>query len=387
MSGSQDRTSFKVGTLAGINPPLGAARMAVRMARFGQLDSLLTPDHLIGVFPRAVWDTDFTPQAKGIRSPDEQFDFATLLAHVASGAGRVQLGVGVTDPHRRHPVLLAQAFLTLAHMTKAPPILGLGSGERENLDPYGFTWNRPVDRLEEALRLIRAALNATEPIEFSGKYYQLDGAPLDLTAPPGRMPQIWIGAHGPRMLALTGRYADGWYPWESLSPEEYGQKLTLVHEAARAAGRDPAEIVPAQMFTIVTARTRAGIRRLLRAPSVRYIGLFAPGTVWTRCGAKHPFGEDFGGLRDLMPHTLTRTEVREAIAEVPDEVLYEWLLIGTPREILSRLREQADAGLRHAIVFPTSALVSNADAAFGFGVVLWLARQLRRTGNGSGPRR
>ena len=25
-------------------------------------------------------------------------------------------------------------------------------------------------------------------------------------------PCVWIASHAPRMLALTGRYADGWYP-------------------------------------------------------------------------------------------------------------------------------------------------------------------------------
>ncbi|WP_194836698.1 LLM class flavin-dependent oxidoreductase [Nocardia sp. XZ_19_369] len=369
--------SFAVGTLAGVNPPLSAARFVVRMARLGKLDSVLAPDHLISVFPRAIWDTDFTPQAKAVRSPDEQFDYAPLLAHLAAGAGKVQLGVGVTDPHRRHPVLLAQTFLTLAHMTKVPPILGIGSGERENLDPYGFSWNRPVDRLEEALQVLRAAL-AAEPIEFSGRHYTIDSAPMDLTAPADRMPQIWIGAHGPRMLELTGRYADGWYPWEALSPDEYQRRLKVVHTAARAAGRDPEAIVPAQMISILTARTPSGIRRLLRAPAVRYLGLLAPDAVWARHGAKHPFGEGFRGLIELMPHQLTKAEVQAAIAEVPDEVLHDWLVIGTPREVLARIRALADAGLRHAIVFPTAALVSNADAAFGYGVVVWLAARLRR---------
>lgn len=368
--------AFSVGTMAGINPPIGAARFVMRMARAGRLDSVLATDHLIGVFPKAAWDGEFSPQAKG--SPDEQFDFAPLLAHLAAGAGKVQLGVGATDPHRRHPVLLAQTFLTLAHMTKVPPILGIGSGERENLEPYGFEWNRPVDRLEEALQILRAALSSTEPMDFSGKYYRMDGAPLDLTAPPGRMPQIWVGAHGPRMLELTGRYGDGWYPWEAMSPDEYARRLGVVRASAVAAGRDPEAIVAAQMLSIVTARTPAGVQRLLRTPSVRYVGLFAPGAVWARCGVKHPFGEDFRGLIDLMPHRLTKAEVREASAEVTEEILREWLLVGTPREILARVRALADAGLRHAIIFPTSALVSGGDAAFGYGVVLWLAAQLRR---------
>lgn len=86
--------SFAVGTMAGVNPPLSAGRFVVRMARLGKLDSVLAPDHLISIFPRAIWDTEFTPQAKQISSPDEQFDYAPLLAHLAAGAGRVQLASG-----------------------------------------------------------------------------------------------------------------------------------------------------------------------------------------------------------------------------------------------------------------------------------------------------
>ncbi|MEU8898213.1 LLM class flavin-dependent oxidoreductase [Nocardia sp. NPDC048505] len=374
-----DAREFSVGTMAGVNPPLAQARFLVRLARLGRLDSVLTPDHLISVFPKAVWDEEFTPQAKTLRSPDEQFDYAPLLAHLAAGAGGVQLGVGVTDPHRRHPVLLAQTFLTLAHMTKVPPILGIGSGEKENLDPYGFTWDRPVSRLEEALQVLRACFDANgHPVDFAGKYYRIDHAPMDLTLPPARMPKIWIGAHGPRMLALTGRYADGWYPWETMTPEVYESRLAVVRAAATAAGRDPDAVVPSAMLSIITARTREGIDRQLRARAVRYLGLMAPATVWARCGAKHPFGDHYRGLIEMMPHQLTRQEVLAAIAEVPDEVLHEWLMIGTPAEILVRLRAHADAGLRHAIIFPSSALVSNADAAFGYGILPWLRARMRR---------
>lgn len=62
-----------------------------------------------------------------------------MLGHLASRAGRLRLGVGVTEAVRRNPVVLAQAMITLAHLTKRAPILGLGSGERENTVPYGLS--------------------------------------------------------------------------------------------------------------------------------------------------------------------------------------------------------------------------------------------------------
>ena len=106
-----------------------------------------------------------------------------LLGYLASRVGRMRLGVGVTEPIRRHPVLIAQAMMTLSHLTKRAPILGIGAGERMNIDPYGLDSSEPVTRLEEALQIIRLCLSARGPITFSGKHYRLDRATMDLKAP------------------------------------------------------------------------------------------------------------------------------------------------------------------------------------------------------------
>jgi MFS family permease len=51
---------------------------------------------------------------------------------------------------RRHPATLAQAFVTLDHLTEGRAILGVGSGERENTEPCGMPFVNRVSRLEEA---------------------------------------------------------------------------------------------------------------------------------------------------------------------------------------------------------------------------------------------
>lgn len=89
----------------------------------------------------------------------------------------------------------------------------------ERLDEQTFT------RLEEALQIIRMCLSAQGPITFSGKHYRLDRATMDLKPASGRVPEIGVAGHGPRMLRLTGRYGDGWYPTTVVSPQEYAAKL------------------------------------------------------------------------------------------------------------------------------------------------------------------
>ena len=182
------------GVLAPISLPMSVIRMQAAMARVYRLDSLFVYDHFQEVFPSALWDRDFTWFARRVPSPHALFEYQTLLGSLAARAGRMQLGVSVTEPIRRHPVLIAQAALTLAHLTKRALILGIGSGERMNIEPYGLPGTHPVDRLEEALQIIRRCFTSHGPIDFAGKHFRLEGAVMDLQPPPGRTPEIWIAA-------------------------------------------------------------------------------------------------------------------------------------------------------------------------------------------------
>ncbi|MEU0537145.1 LLM class flavin-dependent oxidoreductase [Amycolatopsis tolypomycina] len=369
--------SVSPGIVWATSAPAAAGPGHLTCAKLAGMGSLWTVDHLISPFPRSVWDTDFSFLAKGSPTPDEAFDFATVLGHLAAKAGKVQLAVGVTDPHRRHPVSLAQTFLTLAHLTRRPPILGLGAGERENLDPYGVPCDRPVTRLAEAVQIIRRCFDAEGPFDFTGEYFTLDRAVLDLRAPQGRRPELWLAAHGPRMLELTGRYADGWYPWEPVDPDEYGRRLREVHDAAKRAGRDPAAISAAQVLTVVLGRDAHHVRRLLGAKSVRYLALLADARAWRSFGAEHPLGPDFRGAMDLLPHRYSRAQVEAAIDAAPAELVASRVVAGTPKQVRARIGDLVDAGLQHPVLVAASAMVSPADAVYSMAGLLWLSRGLR----------
>jgi phthiodiolone/phenolphthiodiolone dimycocerosates ketoreductase len=277
----------------------------------------------------------------------------------------MRLGVGVTEVVRRHPVLIAQAMLTLSHLTRRAPILGIGAGERLNIDPYGLDFSHPVGRLDEALQVVRMCLSSRGPMDFAGEHFQLDGATMDLKAPPGRTPEIWVAGHGPRMLRLTGRYGDGWYPATVTSPQDYAARLDVVRAAARDAGRDPAAITPALHRFLVVAETDEDVQVLLRSAPVRIFGFMAPPETWRAAGVPNPLGEHVNAMVDFVPGRVDRRAFTEAVAAVPDAVLTGGpLLIGTPDQVVTRIREFADAGARHIVLAPVSGLVSQRAALF-----------------------
>jgi phthiodiolone/phenolphthiodiolone dimycocerosates ketoreductase len=257
-----------VGLSVGTSPPVGRTNAMVRAARTLGAESVWLVDHFSGFFPRSVWSPEFTWMAGNRGSTDAFFDWQVMAGGLAGRVGRMRIGIGVTEAVRRHPVVLAQAALTLGHLTKRAPILGIGSGEAENIVPYGLSFRRPVSRLEEALQVIRLCFAATGPIEFDGEFFSLDGALFDLRPAEAGPPSIWVAAHGPRMLDLTGRYGDGWYPAVPMSPDAYSLALERVKAAAFDVGRDPGRIVGSMQAFYLVGRNDADIARQLAHPAV-----------------------------------------------------------------------------------------------------------------------
>lgn len=373
MNGSR----ISVGLQLGTQPPLTATRAFLLGARAMRLDSVMLIDHFQNIFPNVIWDKDLTWLAARRPTPHEFFYYQVLFGYFASRVGRMRLGVGVTEPIRRHPVLLAQAMMTLSHVTKRAPILGIGAGERMNLDPYGLDSSHPVARLEEALQIIRLCLSTQGPITFSGKHFRLQRATMDLKPAPDRVPEIWVAGHGPRMLALTGRYGDGWYPTTVVAPREYADKLAKVRAAATDAGRNPAVITPALRRFMVIAATEHEARAMLKTKVIRALGLMTPADLWRQAGVVHPFGEHFNPLVDFVPDHYDRTTMDDAIAAVPDSLVAEGpLLWGTPDQVVTKLRAFGDAGLRHVVLAPVSGLVSKRAALYGLSATGRIARSL-----------
>lgn len=368
-----------VGLQVSTQPPLLTTQLFTLFARLMRLDSIMAIDHFQNIFPTAIWDREFSWAAEQRPNPHELFDYQVFLGHLASRVGRMRLGVGMTDAIRRHPVVTAQAMLTLAHMTKRAPILGIGAGERMNIDSYGFDYAHAVDRLEEALKIIRLCFHSQGPIDFEGAYYHLDGARMDLKAPKGRVPEIWIGAHGPRMLRLTGMYGDGWYPTIITTPAEYASKLEAIRAAAREAGRDPKLITPALHRFAVLGRTEKEARAMLDTKAVRAFGLVAPAELWRKVGREHPLGAGFRGYLDFVPERYDRKTLDAAIAAVPPELLFESpLLWGTPEQVARKIRAFGDVGLRHVVIAPVSALVSRRAAMYSLRALYTVKRLLGR---------
>lgn len=255
-------SQIQLGMPGGIMPPFDKVAKQAQRAEASGYDSIWWPCHLMGWHPRSVWTPDITPLADIQKNADVYFDPIGAIAAVGPQTERIRLGIGVTDILRRHPAMLAQSILTLDHITQGRVILGLGAGEALNITPYGLSFKKAVSKLEEGLQIIRKLWSAGgEPVDFDGQFWQLQDAVLGLEPFAGQ-PPIWLAAHGPRMLKITGRYADGWLPTR-MAPAEYRAKLDAIQSAARDAGRDPDSITPGMLAYVVVDDDREACRTML----------------------------------------------------------------------------------------------------------------------------
>ena len=315
-------------------------------------DSFWVADHLNSVLPPSMWTPKHVGAARIIPQMDAHLEPWTMLGYVAakSRVRKMRLGVAVTDTGRRNPAVTAQAAASLHLLTRGRAVLGIGTGERESNAPYGVEWTKPVARFEEAVATIRALWDGHgELVTRDSPYFPLHNAPFALSPYKGRYPEIWIAAHGPRMLRATGRYADGWFPGTTRATQ-YGQDLDTVRAAASNAGRDPMAITPALIRFIVTSDSRDEIDEVLNSDIAKIFTLTSPAADWARHGAQHPLGADFSGVQDLIPQLIDEPTALAYAATVPRSLLEELFAVGTPAEVIDQLADFRDRGMRHVVL-------------------------------------
>jgi len=173
-------------------------------------------------------------------------DTWTLLSWIAARTTTVTVAPNVANLPLRGPVILARSAASLDRLSGGRVELGLGSGAfwdavAANGGPRRSA-GQAVTALADAIAVIRALWSDEKGgAKVDGEYYSLSGAKRGPA--PAHDLGIWVGAYGTRMLGLTGRLADGWLPSSfAAGPDILGEMSARVDDAAREAGREPAQI-------------------------------------------------------------------------------------------------------------------------------------------------
>ncbi|MHA1906074.1 MAG: LLM class flavin-dependent oxidoreductase [Candidatus Thorarchaeota archaeon] len=345
-----DIHDLKIGAPGPFLPPMESVEKNARTLDSLGYDSMVFPDHFAGFVPESIWTPDITPLAYFQQSPHTYYEIGAIMAACAVMTERIQLISAVTEPIRRHPILLAQTFLTLDHISRGRTVMGIGAGEIENIEPYGLSYSNQVGKLREALEIIRLVWSNHEPFSFDGKYWKLKDAVMSLRpAVQDTPPPIWIAALGPKMLKLTAEHGDGWIP-TLLQPKDYGERLKTIQNERKKL--DKTEQFTAALWNwVLLDEDMSECERLMREPIAKAFALLYPSSEWKRLGFEHPFGEDFYSLRDYIPMKYDRETTLNAMDQVPDEILREFYMLGDAESIIKQLEKYTEVGLEHIILW------------------------------------
>ena len=261
------KNNISIGSPGVTIPPMdNVISQAVRNEEKGY-DSIWWPDHLMGWIPQSIWTPDLFGIASYIPSPNLFLEATTTIAAVASRTSRVTLGTAVIDAIRRHPAVLAQTIMTLDHIARGRLIIGIGTGERENISPYGLPYDRLVERLEETILIMHLLWKSNgSEVNYDGKFWKLKNAVLHLPPYIDKAPQLWIAAHRKRMLQVVGRLGDGWLP-TLMTRTEYQRATEIIEKEARAVNRDPSTITRGMWAWTILGQDEETARRMLDSPS------------------------------------------------------------------------------------------------------------------------
>jgi F420-dependent oxidoreductase-like protein len=161
---------------------------------------------------RLGFDSVWTAEAYGS-------DGLTPLAWWGSKTQNVRLGTAIMQLSARQPAAAAMAAITMDHLTGGRFILGLGvSGPQVVEGWYGMPFAKPLARTREYVRIIRDIIARKGPVTSEGPHYPLPypdgtglGKPLKSTVHPLREDiPIFLGAEGPKNVALAAEICDGW---------------------------------------------------------------------------------------------------------------------------------------------------------------------------------
>ena len=256
----------------------------------------------------SFWVMDHFHQIQFVGKPeDPMLEGWTVLSMLAGITTKIKLGTLVTGIIYRYPSVLAKIASTLDVLSKGRLFMGLGAAwnEQESL-AYGINFPSNQERLlrlEETIQIIRKMWTEEPCASFNGKYFQVINAycnpkPIQKPSPP-----ILVGGSGERKtLKIVAKYADACNLFGST--ESIKKKLDILKEHCKSVGRDFDSILKTKLGTIVLDDNREA--------------------------AKNRVEETFRG--------------------VPEEQIKEFVIYGTPEDILKQIEALQQVGIQYLIV-------------------------------------
>ena len=256
-------------------------------------------------------------------------DAFTPLAMAAAWEPRLRLGTAIVPAYTRSPACFAQSVASMAYAAPGRFAIGIGSSSNVIVEKWnGIPFVEPYKKVRDVVRFLNDALSG-EKVAKSYDTFEVNGFKLGVR--PEVKPKILVAALREGMLRLAGRESDGAIiNW--LSPTDVRRVAEVVNDAA---GGEEREIVarifvcPSENAEVVRAAGRFAIAAYLNVP------VYAEVHRWLGRGPQ------LQGMWDAWK----AGDRKAALAAIPDEVVDDILIHGSPAECRAKIQAYFDNGV------------------------------------------
>ena len=256
-------------------------------------------------------------------------DAFTPLALAAAWEPRLRLGTAIVPAYTRSPACFVQSVASLADAAPARFAIGIGSSSNVIVERWnGVPFEEPYKKVRDIVRFIKDALEG-EKIKKSYDTFEINGFRLGIQ--PEHKPPVLVAALREGMLRLAGREGDGAIiNW--LSADDVAKVVPIVTDAA---GGDDREIVarifccPSENTEVVRAAAKFAIAAYLNVP------VYAAFHQWLGRG------EELQGMWEAWQ----AGDRKAALAEIPDSVVDELIVHGSPEACRAQIQSYFDNGV------------------------------------------
>lgn len=254
-------------------------------------------------------------------------DGFTPLALAAAWEPRLRLGTAIIPAYTRAPACLAQSVAAMADAAPGRFAIGIGSSSNVIVERWnGVPFVEPYKKVRDVVRFLRDALSG-EKIAKRYDTFEINGFKLGIR--PEVQPAILVAGLREGMLRLAGREADGAIiNW--LAPHDVPKVASIVN-----AQGDDKEIVcrifvcPSENTEVVRAAARYAIAAYMNVP------VYAAFHEWLGRGPQ------FQGMWDAWK----AGDRKAALAAIPDEVVDDLIVHGSPEACRATIQSYFDHGV------------------------------------------
>ncbi len=294
----------------------------------GGFDTVWFPDHLV------FMAKTLTPEVWSV------------ITAASLKTKKIKMGT-IGDPHRIHPAIFAHRLATVDQISGGRIFVCVGYGEKMNLDPYGIRWDKPLKRVEESVKIMRA-LWKEKPVDFDGEIYKLSQAELRIKPVNEKGIPIYIAATAKRALRVAGQYGDGWVT-NAMPPRLFAEKSKEVEDAG--VGLEALEWKEKCIYIFVSIaqnkdeayKTLEPIKHALIWPELL-----------SEAGYNVEIGDEYKNLQytKIMPNDADMLrKFREMGAKYYSrEIVFDFVIAGSKQDAIKRFEEYIKAGVNHFIL-------------------------------------